>query len=897
MPYAGRRRGMVAVLAILFLAVLARGAAASEVVRETLPNGLRVVVVQNALSPVVTTQINYLVGSNEAPPGFPGTAHALEHMMFRGSKGLSADQLSAIVASLGGDFNADTQQTVTQYFLTVPADQLDIALRIEAIRMRSVLCTEPLWRKERGAIEQEVARDLSNPEYRFYRKLLQDLYPGTPYAVDALGTRPSFQKTTAAMLRAFHRAWYAPNNAILVIVGDVDPPRALAAVKRLFGPIPSRTLPPRPSVHLAPAVPATITLDTDLPYGLAVVAYRMPGYDSPDFAASQVLQDVLDSRRGDLYALVPHGKALSADFDGEALPKAGVGFASAAFAPGKDGFALVAEAKGILARYAKDGVPADLVEAAKRHEIADAEFRKNSVEGLAAEWSQALAVEGRRSPDDDIRAIRAVTVDDVNRVARETLVNDTAIVAVLTPNPSGKPPSAKGYGGGESFTPEAVRPVRLPAWAKQVAALPPVPKSRVHPTVTTLPNGIRLVVQPESVSPTITVVGHVKNQPDLQEPRGKEGVARVLGGLFPYGSKTMGRIAFQKALDGIGARESAGTSFSLRVLADHWERGMQLLADNLLHPALPEAAFRVVRKETSEAVAGELRSPAHIARRALREALYPAGDPSLREALPSTVDSLSLADVNAYYRAVFRPDMTTIVVIGQVSPARAKQVVETWFGGWTASGPKPKTDLPPVPLNRPSWSVVPDASRIQDAVALAQTLGITRFHPDYYPLQVGRNVLSGAFYATRLYRDLREQTGLVYTVDAVLDAGRTRSWFDVFYACDPPNVSKVQAIVERDLRAMQKSPVSDAELRRAKTLLIRRIPLSESSIDDIAHGLIGRLELGLPVDEPVLAAEKYRKVTARRVQEVFRRWIRPADFVRVTRGPFPGKEGVSSPSR
>ena len=169
-----------------------------DVTRATLPNGLRVIVVRNTLAPVITTIVNYRVGSDECPPGFPGTAHALEHMMFRGSPGLSADQLAGVTAGMGGDSNADTQQPITQYFFTVPAKDLDVALRIEALRMRALLPDKSLWDKERGAIEQEVAQDLSNPEYVLYMKLLEALFRDTPYAHDALGTRPSFDKTTSA---------------------------------------------------------------------------------------------------------------------------------------------------------------------------------------------------------------------------------------------------------------------------------------------------------------------------------------------------------------------------------------------------------------------------------------------------------------------------------------------------------------------------------------------------------------------------------------------------------------------------------------------------------------------------------------------------------------------------
>ena len=159
----------------------------SGILRTTLKNGLRVVIVRNALAPVVTTEINYLVGANETPEGFPGMAHATEHMMFRGSSGLSAAQLAGIIAAMGGNFGADTQQTITQYFYTVPAEDLSVALHMEAVRMQSLVPDEKLWDQERGAIEQEVAQDLSNPTYIFYTKLLERMFAGTPYAHDALG--------------------------------------------------------------------------------------------------------------------------------------------------------------------------------------------------------------------------------------------------------------------------------------------------------------------------------------------------------------------------------------------------------------------------------------------------------------------------------------------------------------------------------------------------------------------------------------------------------------------------------------------------------------------------------------------------------------------------------------
>ena len=251
---------------------------------------------------------------------------------------------------MGGDDNADTQQAVTQYFFTTPAGKPGVALQVEAPRMRDLLPDESLWDKERGAIEQEVAQDLSNPEYVFYKQLLAAMFNGSPYEHDALGTRPSFDRTTDADLRKFHNSWYVPNNAILVIVGNVEPANGFGTGEESFWRNSVEATARRgPEFNFSPVKPDTLKLDTDLPYGMAAIIFRFPGADNPDFAAAQILSDVLSSQRGKLYGLVPDGKALFTEFDYETLQKSGLGYAIAGF-PGGRGFdQFVEQVKNILA--------------------------------------------------------------------------------------------------------------------------------------------------------------------------------------------------------------------------------------------------------------------------------------------------------------------------------------------------------------------------------------------------------------------------------------------------------------------------------------------------------------------------------------------------------------------
>jgi zinc protease len=872
----------------LALSISTAAVAQDDVTRGTLSNHMRVVIVRNTLAPTVTVTENYLAGGDETPKGFPGMAHAQEHMVSRGCSGLSADQIAAIFAQLGGEDNAQTEQDITQYFETVATDDLEIALRVDAACMRGVTDSQAEWSKERGAIEQEVASDLSDATYRFLMRAKRDLFAGTPYVHGPLGTKASFDLTDAAMLKAFYRRWYAPNNAILVITGNVDPQKTLAMVEKLYGSIPSRPVPPRPAFRLQPVRRERFTLHSDSPYTMVLVAYRLPGSESPDFAAAQVLTEVLASQRANIYGLVPEGKALEAGFEVvETYRKASMAIGYATIPAGGDPSSITSALRGIMAAYSDGGVPAELVEAAKRSEISAAEDARSSIPDLASVWSIALAAEGRRSPQNDVDAIQRVAVADVNRVAKTWLLNQSAIVGTLLPTTSGKASAHRGFRGKEKVTATPTKPVRLPPWAVSLLMQEQIPSWDLHPADMRLKNGIRLIVQPESVSKMVTVVGEIRHQDDLETPPGQEGVDTILDSLFSYGTTSLDRLGFQKALDDIAAGESAGSSFSLQVLHEYFDRGVQLLASNELQPALPESAFVVVKQTIAKSLAGLLKSPDYRAERELEIGLLPPKDPELRQATPESVSSLTLKDVKRYYGTTFRPDLTTIVVVGAVTPEEARAAFEKWFGNWTASGPTPEVDLPPVPPNRASATDVPDPKQLQDSVELAEEIPMNRFNPDYYPLELGNHVLGGGFYATRLERDLRKKTGYVYDVSADLDASRTRATFSVSYASDPANVSRARALVQRDLADMQAHDVSPSELQQAKALLIRQIPLAESSESEIAEGLLDRSITGVPLDEPILAARRYSNTSADEVHAAFAKWIRPNDFVEVVQGPPP----------
>jgi zinc protease len=846
---------------------------ATKVVRATLKNGLKVVIVRDPFAPVATQQTTYFAGSNQSAKGFPGMAHAQEHMMFRGAPGLTKDQLAAIIARTGGAFNAFTANAITSYFFIVPKGDVNLALHVSALRMAGVNDSEAQWKKERGAIEQEVARDNSSPFLKLYQKLLAQMFAGTPYAHFGVGTKPSFDKLTASQLKQFHNKWYAPNNALLVVTGDVNPRDVLAKVKKLYGAIPARKVPTKPKGTLAPVAATTLATPSDQPYGIVAVAFRMPGYKSADYPAAELAADALASKRGPIQALKYEGKVLAATFQMQTMPDVGLGFALAVYPPGGDANSVKQALIGAIEKVRKNGISSDLITAAKRRAELGQALQKNSIFGLAQTWTSAIALAGLKSPSEALARLRKVTPAEVNSQVQSGLDLNHAITLIAKPTPGTKPTAGKGLGGKESFTSKPSGPVTLPSWAQKSLAKLPHPKPFLHPTDMHLANGLRLIVQPLHVSHSVSLYGVVNQNEDLQAPKGEEGVAGLLGSLFAYGPEGMSRLQFDAAEDKIGANLTVGPGFSLEVLPQYFDSGVKLLADDLLSPALPQNAFQKQQFLQARQAAGQVKSPQFKFGRAIDKALLPKGDPALRLATFKTIGALSMKSLKNYYAKVYRPDETTIVVVGDITPAAAKAAVEKYFGHWKASGQKPNLDYGPVPPSKATHIFVPDAQKKQDQVVLAETLGLNRSNPDHFALNLANDYLSGGFYATPLYHVLREKLGLVYNVGASFNFGRHRSNFQLHYGSYPGKVTEARTAAIKVLENTASKPLTADQLHLAKSIGLRDIQLAQQSVGGIAQAWLSRSEDGLPLDWNYVMARHYEKLTAPEIQQALRKYL------------------------
>ena len=869
---------------VLPAAVAAQAAPRVEVTRATLPNGLRIVVLRDRLAPVVTTWLNVDAGSNDE--AFDGLAHAQEHMFYRGSRTLGGPEADQIAGFTGDEDNADTQSEITQYFHLVPAADLDLALHLDASRFAGILDAPRDWLEERGAIEQEVTRNNSDASYRLGVKILHHVMAGTHYANDGLGTLESFGKQIGSpQLRAFYDTWYHPNNALYVIAGDIDPQVAIASVRRSFGAMPAAKLPAHVVGKLTPLAPATFTDTSDQSTIEAEVAYRYPGFDDPAYAAAVVLGDVLNSQRGDLFGLVAAGRAQSVEADVSTWPKAGMLQLISRVAIGTKPRAAIADLNALVARYRAHGVPASLVEAAKRREIVRVQTAAANVETLAQTWSQTLAVE-HRTPADDVAAIARVTPAAVDAVVRAYLVPATATVAYAIPKSGGASDTVAVAASDTNAKKTTTAAVHLPIWATNALHHLALPKRTIAPTTFVLSNGLHVVVQPEHASPYVAVNGTIAHDAGLEEPADKTGVQSVVEALLPYGTTHYSRVAYQGELDAISATAVHGFTFTLGVPSANFARGMTLLADAELYPAFDAASFAIVKNARSADLAGDATNPDHLALVATANGLYPEDDPARRFATADGVKALSLADIKAAYARAFRPDLATISIVGDVSVARAKAIAERTFGGWRAAGARPDVVPHPVADNGAREEVVAATGRVQDTVILTQALALGIHDPDIAQLQIANTMLSGDF-SSVLIRDMRVTTGYVYSVGSALASGLLRSTFVVRYGCAPENFAKAQAVLERDLRRVASARPDGERLLRAKSRLLSDVALQTQSYDGLAARLTTNVGNGFPADRDFALARAELAATPDSVRTAVARWIRPSGFVRVIEGPAP----------
>jgi zinc protease len=469
MPSCRAARPCLAAVAIAFVAILAICASpppaaaapvsvtppALDVRDHQLPNGLRVLMLEDHTVPVVSVEVWYHVGGKNEPPGRSGFAHLFEHLMFKGSAHVGPEEHSHFVESIGGRDNATTDWDRTLYFETIPSNYLERILWMEADRMQTLDVSEANFLAERQVVEEERRLRVDDPPFgRLLEIVFAKTFTTHPYRILPIGSIADLDAATLADVRAFYRTWYVPNNATLVIAGDLDPALTMKWIEAYFGPIPKGPPLPR-EVAPEPAQTAErreVAYDAKAPLAAVILTFHVPAAKDPDLYPLQVASRILsEGESSRLYHQLVYERQIAVAAGGQAfsLEDPGVFFFFAYLQQRQKPEAGEAALQQEIDRLRAEPVSAAELEKAKNQIVAQRVFGRDKVEEKAGAIGKAAVILGDVSRvNHELDQYQKVTAEDVQRVARQYFTTQNRTTVFILPAAIRPAPAPGGAPGG-----------------------------------------------------------------------------------------------------------------------------------------------------------------------------------------------------------------------------------------------------------------------------------------------------------------------------------------------------------------------------------------------------------------------------------------------------------------
>ncbi len=860
----------------------------------TLANGLQVYASLDRATPNVTVQVWYGVGSKDDPAGRSGFAHLFEHMMFKATRDLPAESFDRLTEDVGGMNNASTADDFTNYFEVIPANHLERLIWAEAQRMGSLVIDEANFKSERDVVKEELRqRVLASPYGRLFSLYLpQATYTAHPYHRPGIGSIEELDAATLDDVRAFHQAYYRPDNAALIVVGNFDEAQLDAWIAKYLGAL---TNPPQAVTRVSTAEPPRTGpgvfngYGPNVPLPALVISWLGAKASDPDAPALKVLDDILSGgKHSRLYDSLVYDKQIAAEIFSEAdLPQQPGLFAVGAIMA--SGHTLAQGEAALLAEVQRlrDAPPtAAELDEAKNELIAGKLRERETIEGRGYALGYALRIDGDAArANTELADLQAVTAADVQRVARKYLDPERRMTITYRPEserpngeaaPAAPPPPAKvaDFSGRVfSLAPEGQRQAPPPV-AAPIAPVLPKPAER------RLANGLRVIVARSSALPLVTADLTIKTGA-WADPKRLAGAASMTADMLTEGTRTRSAQQIAQATEALGATLDSGaglesSSLTLNAMPDKLPAAMAIMADVARHPAFAAAELDRQRAQALDGLQVAYQEPGQVAAFAAGPVIF-AGTifGHVAGGTPASLPRLKPADLAAIHKAWYRPDNAVLVLTGDITPEHGFTLAQTAFGGWA----RPRATLPAAPTvtphARPRALAIDLPGTGQAAVTLVKT-GIPRGDPDYYAGLVANSVLGGG-YSARLNLEIRVKRGLSYGASSRLTPDRTTGSFRA--AAQTKNESAVQVLdlMEAQMASLAATPASPDELKARKSDLVGSYGRSLATSEGLAN-ILGNLAIfGVPLDEIGRYTGKVEAVGSDQVQAFAARRLNPAD--------------------
>lgn len=892
-------------------------ASVTQKVRKTiLDNGLTVLTKEVRTAPVVTAQVWYRVGSRDEGEGENGIAHQLEHMLFMGTKERPIN-FSHLFNGLGGYSNAFTYYDQTVYINTIERDKLQALLTLEADRMQNALISAEKLETEKQVVVSELQGVENRPKYRLNRALMRAAFPNSPYGLTVGGTRADVEKFTVEQVENFYRKHYRPDNATLIIVGDFQTEPTLEEITKLFGKIPKgknsiTTQNQKPQQVRAIRGNAQSPIILKEPGSLPILqaVYPLPNIKHPDVPALELLDIILTGGRSGRFYKPLLESGIASSIDGEPITMMSQGWyeLSVTPTPGQRLTKINEIIQQTIAQLSKEGVTEEELKRAKKLLRANLLLEKRDINKQAEVLGFDITTAGDyKFTEGFLSNLERVTTADVQGVVKKYFDPNKLTLGFFEPtrpDPKASANSQPINKTDNSRTTEQLSPATPINPAEVAKYLPPISNTTTFNTTTSntiegtnqtlpekivLPNGLRILLLPDSSTPTVSLSGYIEagNKFDI---KGKAGLASLTATNLKSGTKTKDALRISKTLqEGAITLDFSSISEGVKIkgisLAEELPTMVETLADLVQNATFPNKELELSRQQELSFLKVVMSSPESLGRRVFQQTIYPQNHPLSNLPTSDSLTSIQRQDLLNFYKTYYRPDTTVLALVGDFKPDRVKRLFEQKFGNWKQDGKLPGVTLSNIPLPEKVTRKNLDLLGISQSITYMGYVSIARKDPRFYAAQVLNHIVGGDTITSRLGAEIRDRQGLTYGIYSSFNAGKNPGAFVIDMQTNPENVQKAIDSTLKILEQVCEGGVTENEIETAKRSLTSSYAVSLANPDVLSARILSNEVLGLSPAQLREYSEKIEVVTPTQVNRAAKELLHPDKVAIITAGP------------
>ena len=848
-----------------------------------LDNGLTLIVHEDHKAPIVAVNIWYHVGSKNEKLGKTGFAHLFEHLMFNGSENYNEDYFQTMERIGATDINGTTSEDRTNYFQNVPSSAVDIALWMESDRMGHLLgaVTQDKLDEQRGVVQNEKRQYENQPYHISYELITHNTFPkGHPYSWTVIGSMEDLEAASLDDAHQWFKTYYGAANAVIAIAGDITPQVAYDKVEKYFGDIPSGPPIARHKVWIAKRKGTHRQQVQDrVAQARFYRVWNIPELGSEDMDYLDLVSDVLAvGKTSRFYKRLVYDDQIATDVQAyiDAREIASLFQIEATAKPGDDLNKIEKAIAEELDKFIQNGPTEKEMQRVKSSYIARFIRGIERIGGFGGK-SDILASNQVIGGNPDyykttLQRIKNATVQDLHRAAKKWL-SDGDYILELTPFPEY---ITKESDVDRSKLPEETTPPD--------ASFPKIQRA-------SLSNGLKLVLAERHSVPIVNFslmvdAGYATDQYAVP------GTARLTGDMLDEGTKNRTALQISEELSMLGATLQTGsnldiTNVNFSALKSNLAPSLEIFTDIILNPSFPEADFKRLQKQTLARIQREKVTPIQMALRVFPGLLYGKdhayGLPLTGSGTEESVKQLTREDLVAFHQTWFKPNNSTLVIVGDITLDKISPMLEKLFKKWKA-GDVPKKNISEVAHKKEPELYILDRPGSQQSIIFAGHLAPPRANPKEEAIVTMNNILGGDF-TSRINMNIREDKHWSYGAFSLIGGTCAQRPYLIYTPVQSDKTKESIQEIQKELKAIiDEKPPTEEEFIKTQNNQILQLPGSWETINDVRGSISEIVRYGLPDDYFDLYPAKIRNMKLEEVIDAAKSTIHPDQMVWVVVG-------------